>query len=185
MIELTYRFDPKHLHLYQKLTNDRSAGRGRSGEDTWGLFLVSTLVVAAFLAGAEILFPGLTGEPFAMAEFVAGFVTGIAVILAVMWRRYYRVSRAALRTDGPTLSEHRLTVAADGLRTFSQLTEGYYRWPAFEEVTVEDGVIVLWIEPGAGVLVPRSAFDSSTTEAAFLQAVRGHIAAASPASPKR
>jgi len=41
----------------------------------------------------------------------------------------------------------------------------------------------LWIEPGGGVLVPRRAFAAPGAEAAFLEAVRGHIAAGKVQSP--
>ena len=34
------------------------------------------------------------------------------------------------------------------------------------------------LEPVAGALVPRSAFSAPAAEAAFLEAVRGHMAAA-------
>jgi hypothetical protein len=45
-------------------------------------------------------------------------------------------------------------------------------------VTVHDGVIVLWTEPGAGALVPRSAFSDPAAEKAFVDEVRRHIASA-------
>jgi hypothetical protein len=62
----------------------------------------------------------------------------------------------------------------------STFVDHVYRWGAFEEVTVHEGVIVLWTEPGAGALVPRSAFANPGAEAAFLRAVRGPMAAAKP-----
>jgi len=37
---------------------------------------------------------------------------------------------------------------------------------------------VLWTEPGAGTLVPRSAFADPAAEKAFVDAVRSHIASA-------
>jgi hypothetical protein len=185
MIEVTYRLEPEHLHLYRKLATDRTAGRGGGAEDTWGLYLLCTLAVAAFLASADLVYPGLTGQPFAFAEFFTGLLAGIAVFLALMWPRYSRLSRAAVRPDGPTLAQHRLSVTPDGLRATSRFVDGQYKWFAFEDVTIADGVIVLWIEPGAGVLVPRSAFASPAAETAFLEAVRGFMAAATAASPKR
>jgi hypothetical protein len=187
-IELTYRFEPEHLHLYRRFASDRGIGgpaTGREGEDSFGLFLICALVLAAFLAGADVIFPGVTGRPFAFIEFVAGLLSGVAIALAVLWWRYRRFARAALRPDGPTLAEHRLSVSADGLRTTSRFVEGLYRWSAVEDMTVRDGIIVLWIEPSAGVLVPRGAFASPAAEADFLEAVRGYMATTATPSPKR
>jgi hypothetical protein len=96
------------------------------------------------------------------------------------WRRYRRLSGKVVKSDGPTLAEHRVSVADDGIRSTSRFVDHVYRWGAFEDVTVHEGVIVLWTEPGAGALVPRSAFADPGAEAAFLEAVRGHMAAAKP-----
>jgi YcxB-like protein len=117
-------------------------------------------------------------EAFALLEFACGFVGGVAVSFAMMWSRYKRLSGKVVKSDGPTMSEHHVNVAEDGIRSSSSHIDHVYRWSAFEGVTVHDGVIVLWTEPGAGALVPRSAFANPAAEAAFLEAVRGHIAAA-------
>ena len=102
----------------------------------------------------------------------------MAVSFAITWGRYKRLSGKVVKADGPTLAEHRVSVADDGISSTSRLVDHVYRWSAFEGVTVHDGVIVLWTDPGAGALVPRSAFSAPAAEAAFLEAVRGHMAAA-------
>jgi hypothetical protein len=94
------------------------------------------------------------------------------------WRRYRRLAGRTVKADGPTLAEHHVVVAEDGLRSTSGPVDHVYRWAAFEGVTVHDGVIVLWTEPGAGALVPRSAFSDPAAETAFVDAVRRHIASA-------
>ena len=111
-------------------------------------------------------------------EFFCGFVGGVAVVYAMSWRRYRRLTGRAVKADGPTLAEHHVVVAEDGLRSTSRQVDHVYRWAAFEDVTVYGGVIVLWTEPGAGALVPRSAFADPAAEAAFVDAVRSHIASA-------
>jgi hypothetical protein len=103
---------------------------------------------------------------------------GVAVSFAMMWSRQKRLSGKVVKSDGPTMSEHRVSVAEDGIRSSSRHIDHVYRWSAFEGLTVHDGVIVLWTEPGAGALVPRNAFANPAAEAAFLEAVRGQMASA-------
>jgi hypothetical protein len=44
------------------------------------------------------------------------------------------------------------------------------------------GIIVLWIEPGMGIVVPRTAFAYETAATAFVDAASRHIASAAAAS---
>ncbi len=177
MIEVTYRFEPEHLKIYRKLVSNRVEAKSIEAGQQWGHWMFYTIVAGALLVGAQLLFPELTGRPFAWIEFLSGLACGIAVCIGQMWWRYNRLSPGSVRPDGPTLAEHRMRVAGDGLNVGSSLMTVTYRWTAFEEATVHDRVIFLWIEPGGGVLVPRRAFAAPGAEAAFLEAVRGHIAA--------
>lgn len=177
-MEFAFRYEPEHLRLYQKLASHRVEAENTDYEAAWwGWMLGYTLVAGAVLAAAYVAFPELTGRPFALLEFCCGFIGGVAVVYARMWRRYRRLIAKSVRSDGPTMSEHHVVVAEDGLRSTSGLVDHIYRWGAFEGVTVYGGVIMLWTEPAAGALVPRSAFSDPTAEKAFIDAVRSHIAA--------
>jgi hypothetical protein len=176
MIEITYRFEPEHLKIYPKLVSNRVEAKSIEAGEPWWHWMLYTIVAGALIVGAQLLFPELTGRPFAWIE----FLSGIAVCIGQMWWRYNRLSPASVRPDGPTLAEHRMRVAGDGLNVGSSLMTVTYRWTAFEEATVHDRVIV---EPGGGVLVPRRAFAAPGAEATFLEAVRGHIAAGKVQSP--
>lgn len=178
MFEMTYRFEPAHLHAYNKLTTARVEASGNATDGNWGVALLCTFGIAALIAAAAIVLPPLTSHAFAMAEFLAGLVSGVVVVAVWMWQRYYRLWRRATRADGPTLAEHHLRLAEDGLRSTSRLTEVTYRWPVFEGVSVAEGVVILWTEPGSGVLIPRTAFATPQAEAAFLDAVGKYLAAA-------
>jgi hypothetical protein len=178
-MEITFRYDPEHLKTYQRLASHRVEAKNTDYvAEWWRWMLLYTLLAGAVLACAYLAFPELTGRPFALLEFACGFVGGVAVSFAITWGRYKRLSGKVVKADGPTLAEHRVSVADDGISSTSRLVDHVYRWSAFEGVTVHDGVIVLWTDPGAGALVPRSAFSAPAAEAAFLEAVRGHMAAA-------
>jgi hypothetical protein len=180
MTELVYTFEPSHLWTYQKLASDRASGAGRAGSwDVEGLrFIVAAMATAAVLALADLVMPLITDRPFAYLEFLAGLLLGIGMMIGAMWWHYRKMRRRAVRPDGPTLSEHRMSVTPEGLRTTSPLYENVYRWSALDEVTVHDDVIVLWVEPAAGALVPRSAFADRSAERQFVEGVRARIAEA-------
>lgn len=178
MIEIKFRLEPAHLSAYRRLTSARIEATGAQADGNWGAWLVGTLGAAVLIAVAYLVFPAFTGRPFAMAEFTVGLVAGVAIFTAIAWWRYMRLSRRATRADGPTRAEHRLSVGDDGLRSSTRFVEVFYQWSAFEGVTAMDEVVVLWIEPGGGVLVPRSAFASPGAEALFLEAVRRNMAQA-------
>lgn len=178
-MEFAFRYDPEHLKAYQRLALHRVEAKNTDYVAAWwGWMLGYTLVAGAALAFAYLAFPELTGRPFALLEFACGFVAGVAVVYAMSWRRYRRLAGRTVKADGPTLAEHHVVVAEDGLRSTSGPVDHVYRWAAFEGVTVHDGVIVLWTEPGAGALVPRSAFSDPAAETAFVDAVWRHIASA-------
>lgn len=175
MIEIKFRLEPAHLSAYRRLSSARIEAIGTQADGNWGAWMVGTFSAAALIAAASLTFPAVTGHPFAVAEFTVGLVSGAAIFTAIAWWRYMRLSRRATRADGPTRAEHRLNLGDDGLRSSTCFAEVLYRWSAFEGVTSTDEVIVLWIEPGGGVLVPRSAFAAPGAESAFLEAVRRYM----------
>lgn len=179
MIELTYRYGPEHIKTYQALASRRVEASDRDyASEWWGRMLIYALLAGAVLAAADLAFPLLTERPFALLEFVSGFIGGVACTYALSWRRYRRLSSKMVKPDGPTMSEQRVGVAEDGIRSTSRFIDHVYRWTAFEGVTVHNGIIVLWTEPGDGAMVPRSAFADQAAEAAFLDAVRANMTAA-------
>lgn len=181
MTELTYTLEASHIAAYQRLASERasnSRGAEPRGFDAAGIWLAAAIAVAVVVVMAGLLLPLLTGRSFSYLEFFLGLFIGFGVIAAALWVQYTTVRRQAVRPDGPTLSEHRLRLAGDGLRTSSQFFENTCRWHAIEDATVHETVVVLWLEPGMGVVVPRSAFADQGQESDFVARVRALVAEA-------
>ena len=178
MTELVFKFQPAHLRTYQKLASERAYGekRSRSWDVEWARFLICAIGVAAVLAALDLALPAVTGRPLAHLELLLGFVAGVGVMLVAMWWRYAKTWRRAFRDNGPTMAEHRVSLTPEGVRSVSAQTDTLYRWPAIDEVAVYEEVIVLWIEPGAGALIPRSAFADRAAETKLVEQVRARIA---------
>jgi YcxB-like protein len=176
MIEVTYRFEHEHLQAYRRLASNRVDALHSDADMQWWIWMIAYPVLAAALLAAEcLILPKLTGRPFAWPELLLGLAGGIAVCIALMWRRYRWFYIRAVRRGGPTMAEHHTIVSADGLTTETDVVQAMYRWGAFDGVTVKDGIIVLWLEPGAGLLVPCNAFAGPEAETAFLDTVRSHV----------
>lgn len=178
MTELSYTLDASHIAAYQRLASERASNSGHDKTrafDSAGELLAAGVAVAVPLAALDLLLPFATGRPFAYLEFLLGLLLGVGLVTGGLWLRYRKVRRQAVRPGGPTLSEHRLKLAGDGLRTSSPFFENTCRWHAIEEATVHKTVVVLWLEPGMGVVVPRSAFADATAEADFVDRVRALV----------
>jgi hypothetical protein len=147
MIDLSYELTPEHVRIYQRIAACRARGLGprRSAPEEFGSFLLCATLAGALIGVGGLVLEPLTGRPFAVLEFLFGLVSGIAILLAVMWWRYWQSARRAVRAGGPTLSERRVVVTGDGFKASNALFDTIYRWSAFEDVTVEDGLVVLWI----------------------------------------
>jgi hypothetical protein len=178
MTELSYTLNVSHIAAYQRLASERASNSGHGaarGFDNAGELLAAGVVVAVPLAAVALLLPLATGRSFAYVEFLFGLLLGIGLVTGGLWFRYRKVHRQAVRPGGPTLSEHHLKLGGDGLRTSSPFFENICRWHAIEEATVHETVVVLWLEPGMGVVVPRSAFANTAAEADFVDRVRALV----------
>ncbi len=181
MTELTYTLDASHIAAYQKLASERASNSGLAeprGIDATGIWFAAAFAVAVLLVAASLVLPLLTGRPFSYLEFFLGLLIGFGLVAGALWVQYTKVRRQAVRPDGPTLSEHRLRLGGDGLRTSSPYFENTCRWHAIEDATVYETVVVLWLEPGMGVVVPRSAFADQGQESEFVARVRALVAEA-------
>ena len=175
MTELTYRLEPNHLAAYRRLAWDHALYTRDGGADWAWWFFGLPFTAALVLAVCDQAFPLVTGRPFAYTEFFAGFVLGYLTFYAISLLRYRRYVRLTTKPDGLTMGERRVQLTPDGLRSVSKLADGLYRWPCFIGLQVHDDIIVLWMEVGAGLVVPRSVFASPGQETDFINAVQGFL----------
>jgi hypothetical protein len=116
--------EPRHLKAYQRLASRQVEARSANyAAQWWGWTLVHTLVGGAVLAAADLAFPVLTGHPFAVFEFICGFVGGVVAAYALSWRRYNGLSSKMMKADGPTMAEHRVSLGEEGIRSTSRFVD--------------------------------------------------------------
>ncbi len=172
-MDVTFRLSQDDLSNYRYAVRDHLA----KIPDTrfWGKPWVRGLAVfiAAFvcLQVFDWLIVQFKGRPASFVELAIGFMAGAALVLVLFWVHYWDQTRKLVRPDGPTLSEHTVTVNTSGLSVAAPHMTAHYTWSAVQEVTKQRGLIVLWLEPSVGLVIPERAFASLEACQAFVDAI--------------
>jgi hypothetical protein len=128
------------------------------------------LIRYGYLLSPRRIDPAAFGFAFALG---ALFLWGAASVY--FWLANRRAKQYALKPSGLNLGPRQLTVDEPGIVSRGSTDTTTIAWRAFDEVELLSNIIVLWVEPIAGVIVPRDAFDAPEAEAAFLADVRARI----------
>jgi hypothetical protein len=180
MTQIIYRLEPRHLRDYHFAIRDRlsrSSARGAPRSE-WQRGLLFGLACAALYFGLVWLWPRMTGVEVGIAELVTGLVLGMAMAVGAMWWQYEEQRRLIVKPGGPSLAEHALAIDGAGVAITGQNFESRYKWSIFEDASRYSDILVLWIEPGAGIIVPRAALGGIAAEDAFLAEVKARAAEA-------
>lgn len=177
-LSLSYTIEPRHLADYHIAARERVLGRAGSPRWQWDVLrgiVTGLMAVAVFLATSWGMSTYL-GQALHNPSLAVGLSYGIAFILleqivsAVIQRR-----RSPFKAHGPTFAPHTALFSDDLFQIKGPSFEHRYQWPVFEGVTQHKLVTVVWLEPGAGVVIPRSAFADAEVESAFIEKISKHI----------
>ncbi len=168
MYHLQYRIGLQHWSEYAEQAQARSRRSGfarRLGSSIVDALLAG-VVAGLGLYGAHYYFEISDTLAYAMlAAFVVFYTLGIIVCF-----RYLRAREAGNPgRDGFLLGQRTATFTDENVEVSSDRGMTRYEWRAFERVERFPRFIVLWLEPGAGLLLPRSAFQSEGEAAGFVE----------------
>jgi hypothetical protein len=181
MREVSYQLTPEGLAAYQYASRDRTLRVAPGG--WWeqaavrALVLIAATVICAWLADTAIAV--LYERPMELPEFVLGTFVGCAVMLALVWVIALDQRRRLPRPDGHTLSPQTLRLTEQGIAVTSRSNDVLHYWPAIEEISQARGLVILWIEPGAGIAIPTDAFATADARAEFIREAEALRAAVS------
>lgn len=170
MSEVHVRLTPEALGAYQLAVRDRMAALPPSRwfearAVRWiGAVLVSGLAVMI----ADLILSPVLQRPIEYPEFLAGLSAGIAILSGIVWVASADLNRRVARPDGPILSPQTIRVASNGLFITSQACNVRYPWTAVQSIAETRGLVILWVEPGAGIAIPADAFESDAARAQFI-----------------
>lgn len=112
------------------------------------------------------VFPWL--PPFAALCFsYAGFTIWLA-------RKNY-LARWFVQEDGMQLRTHRIEVRDNGLQVDSHVTKTEMSWSCFKDVEDQSGLMLLYTDAAAALIIPRRAFPQQEDAEAFLTMMRSKI----------
>ncbi|MEO1206306.1 MAG: YcxB family protein [Pseudomonadota bacterium] len=106
-------------------------------------------------------------------------INGAIIAFAVFCLANVGLQRSQLHkmvsNDGAFLGPTKLTANYDRLEVFSEHVRATYDWEAFDRIDQEDTILILWIDKGVGVFIPRSCFTDTVNEAEFVAFCKDQI----------
>ncbi|MEQ1576618.1 MAG: hypothetical protein ABL894_03100 [Hyphomicrobium sp.] len=159
-MNVTYRLSPRDLTSYRYAVRDRLNSLPAKGilNQHWARAVLILGGSAGLFILLDGVLPRLTGRPLTLPELAIGFFVGLAACLAVLWLNYFDQSKRLVDPEGPALSEHTISLSASGLNVDAAHMNSHFDWPAIRDVSVERGLVILWLEPSMGVAIPVQAF---------------------------
>ena len=103
----------------------------------------------------------------------------IMIVVSSLWNLVglWVFTPSYLKPNGVILGQRTVRVDALGVETRGHHDSTSYDWSAIEAVTLGKKVLVLWVEPAAGIIVSRDAFREPGEETEFIAFVEGRVAA--------
>lgn len=170
MRDVSFQLTQAGLTAYQFAVRDRLQNRKREGISQQPAVLWLGLCFAGFLvtlAGFQAI-ERFLDRPMELPDFLLGLVLGFSAMLATAWFHYLDQRRGLARPDGPILSPQTMRLSPEGIAVQSTACDVLYRWPTVEAITHVRGLIIFWVEPGAGLAVPAEAFASDAARKEFI-----------------
>jgi hypothetical protein len=172
-MDVTFRLIQDDLSNYRYAVRDHLAkvADDRFWATPWVRW--TALFVAAFvcLQVFDWLIVQFTGQPASYVELATGFLAGAFLVLGLLWMNHWDQTRKLVRPDGPTLSEHTISVNTSGLSVTAPHMTAHYTWSVIKELTNERGLVVLWLEPSVGLVIPERAFPNTEARQKFIAAI--------------
>jgi hypothetical protein len=170
MSEVSFRLSQEGLTAYQLAVRDRLQVQTRQGffdqpGVRWLLLTILAFALTLAVAGAIDHF---LDRPMELPELIFGVLLGLGVMLATTWLHYFDQRQGLARADGPILSPQTMRLSVDGIGVQSKACDVRYRWAAVDAITEARGLVIFWIEPGAGLALPADAFATETARAQFI-----------------
>lgn len=180
MTEIEYQLEPKDLAAYQFATRDRLRGaRSKSLLDNEIVRAVIIMVLGGgAMIGVEALARWYLGRPLELFDYAVGVLFGAALMLALIWLHYFDQRRRLARPDGPVLGKSTLRLMREGVLITQKHVEVRYGWPVFLGITEARDLLLMWIEPGVAIAIPRRAFGSDKVLADFVSEADARMAEA-------
>ncbi|MBI1650485.1 YcxB family protein [Hyphomicrobium sulfonivorans] len=139
-----------------------------------------TAAVGIFVTAVFFSLPFLLSERFGydFESLLLGLIFGLGVWWLYQTLACFFIASHWLKRDGVLLGPSRVTVGDVGVISEGRHTRSEYDWTMMEDVQSYAKIIVIWTDPGSGILIPRNAFAAPELERAFIEQIKFRIEAA-------
>jgi len=161
MPPLRYRREFAHWLEFVRLVQGRVYGK-------WSGTVL--LMVGALPMLAAIVISAIWSGALDLTSVLFGILATLAMI-GVLSRMSLRLH---VKETGWILGDRTIVLSEQGVADAGNGTELRVDWPAIDGVSVSKNLVVLWMEPAAGVFVPRSAFATPDDERSFVDFAEAH-----------
>ena len=180
MFEFNTTLTPELLARYHAISQ-RRLSHAASKAMGWRGEAMNFAVASMFALPIGLAFYALstwTSHPADLASALIGFLAGGGMLLAALWHRSFEIRRLLSQDSNPALLPYHAVIDSEQLRFTSPRADTVVRWPFVSQITQHPGMVILWIEPHHGIIIPISAFANDDAVQAFLTFARDRIDAA-------
>jgi len=161
---LRYRLKPEH-YLDYRILSLRRMQKGRSWKRLLVVLLIGVLLGLSLLALENT---GYVSDRDVMAGFIGGLLA-VTVMFAATFVKTVDAARSMVGVHNALVGEFSLTAYdGGGIQITGKHITSSYEWSAFVEMTNAADLLILWVDRGAGVIVPTSTFASDEERQTFV-----------------
>lgn len=116
-------------------------------------------------------------RPFGSEQVAFNAIVGMALLQAVIVIAFQRFTahRYVSKANGAVLGERVLGLTDSGIEDKGHNSSATYAWAGIDEISSNGSIVVLWTDPGGGIFLPKSAFESNDALDQFLQLARARL----------
>lgn len=173
-IELDYRVELSHWKAFNFAANAHANQHGMLRRLATGIIVGFAFLFLLF--AGPILLSKLLASKVHELSFINGFMTAFFALGCVVVVATRRQVARFVRADGHVLGQRHVRLTHDAVEAWGRHDQARYSWNAFQDVTVAKDLVILWLEPGGALFIPRTAFAAPADEAAFVAIAQERIA---------
>lgn len=154
-------------------------------------WMIAFIVLAAMATLAWMRFVDIYGPQDDSASLNLKTITVLSSLLGVLlmlggivvWHhnQLKAFAERAVRDGGVVVGPRTLSISDDGITIDGETVRSLTRWSAIQEISEPGETILIWTDPGAAILVPKSAFATNEARQNFVAEILKRIQKKSPA----
>jgi hypothetical protein len=166
MFELKFETEHRHWKEYNLVTQQRSMG--------WRMLSCYAMIAVVSLT--------IIGVMDRQEQFDLDHRSMLFGLLATFFSTLFinsvysdQLLKRYLKNPGIILGKHQIQLNHEGMSFYGDHVQTTYSWNLVEGVSSHKSILVVWLEPAVGVIVPKTAFQTAADELSFKALIEAKI----------